>query len=947
MMRTKLSALLVLVGAAFVAPAQTDDEIDSWAERVRRYLGRGQWSRLIAPAEKVLAADPDDEEMAKALLFAARATGAKETRAKLIRIWRGRAEADSAFWFLERVEFLIETGADDRALALLTTRVRKKPNYFFESLIGEIHADRGRDQKSRQVFESLVDRAKKEIVREPLQLVGLARAYLSYAHGGDPAEAALVEAKGRDEANVRVRELLAQVYELRKERPTDMRREYLDLLKIRPSWPDYEVGLARAAQLRLGLAGKEQKAAIARALAINPNHPDALFMRGVELLSGGTEKRASAAFKKGLDFNPNHKPCLSGAATIAYLKGGEEAWGSARDGVLRRDPTYGRLFQIAADILNNRRRWSESLEFMREGVATDSRDPRLWDDFARYCLYLGLEDEGQKALKKADSLVKFGRVWRNNMHEVLRILDKNYVLIETPHFLIRVHKNHEIAFRQDLPGFLENSFAEFQKRYDCTPPQKILWEVFADHKSFSVRTMGLTGLGLLGVCFGPTVAMDGPSARPTGSYNWASTAHHELAHVFTLQLSRNRVPRWLTEGLSTHEETRRNKGWGRGMEVLLHDALMTDTLFNVRGFDSAFSGPRIGFAYFQAGLMANLLMRDFGPTKVSHLLRLFGEDRALDEAFAKSLGVRPEEFDKRFAEYVKQYLGTMSRVPTLGTDEVKKVATKVADETATDKERIRLAWAYLRMGKSFDAGRVIEPLLKSGSDDVELTLLKASRAARAKRPDIAVSLWQEAMRAGSTDFDMLMGLAKHAEGEGKGAEALTFFQAAARSNPFARTKAASPLLDVARLLEGEGRTVESVGALEAFTAMSDKALGVRRKLLAYYRGKGNTLKVGELLQEIIWITPFNVEVREQHAKALAALGKVEAAVVEFEVALSLSDETTEGNLRKELGRLLSTLDRYDDAVYHLERAVTLDGDDVEAQELLREAEENLKTPERS
>ena len=66
--------------------------------------------------------------------------------------------------------------------------------------------------------------------------------------------------------------------------------------------------------------------------------------------------------------------------------------------------------------------------------------------------------------------------------------------------------------------------------------------------------------------------------------------------------------------------------------------------------------------------------------------------------------------------------------------------------------------------------------------------------------------------------------------------------------------------------------------------------------------------------------------------------------VTFEVALSLSDEKTEGNLRKELGRLLSTLDRFDDAVYHLERAVILDGEDIEAQELLRQAEEKLKLP---
>ncbi|MCK7515634.1 MAG: hypothetical protein MZV70_74425 [Desulfobacterales bacterium] len=35
-----------------------------------------------------------------------------------------------------------------------------------------------------------------------------------------------------------------------------------------------------------------------------------------------------------------------------------------------------------------------------------------------------------------------------------------------------------------------------------------------------------------------------------GSFNWQATLWHEMAHVFTMQLSKYRVPRWLTEGIS-------------------------------------------------------------------------------------------------------------------------------------------------------------------------------------------------------------------------------------------------------------------------------------------------------------------------------------------------------------------------------------------------------------
>ena len=42
-------------------------------------------------------------------------------------------------------------------------------------------------------------------------------------------------------------------------------------------------------------------------------------------------------------------------------------------------------------------------------------------------------------------------------------------------------------------------------------------EVYPDHEDFAVRTLGMPGLGALGVTFGPVVAMDSPSGRKPGS----------------------------------------------------------------------------------------------------------------------------------------------------------------------------------------------------------------------------------------------------------------------------------------------------------------------------------------------------------------------------------------------------------------------------------------------
>ena len=90
-------------------------------------------------------------------------------------------------------------------------------------------------------------------------------------------------------------------------------------------------------------------------------------------------------------------------------------------------------------------------------------------------------------------------------------------------------------------------------------------EVYPDHEDFAVRTMGMPGLGALGVTFGEVIAMDSPSGRPPGEFHWASTLWHEMSHVYMLTATNFRVPRWFTEGLAVHEETEVSPEWGDRM----------------------------------------------------------------------------------------------------------------------------------------------------------------------------------------------------------------------------------------------------------------------------------------------------------------------------------------------------------------------------------------------
>ena len=86
------------------------------------------------------------------------------------------------------------------------------------------------------------------------------------------------------------------------------------------------------------------------------------------------------------------------------------------------------------------------------------------------------------------------------------------------------------------------------------------------------------GFTALGACFGPFITLVSPGDVDVRQqdFMWEATVWHEYTHVLTLALSRNRVPRWLTEGFSVYEERQKNRAWERGMDRELLDAFHND-----------------------------------------------------------------------------------------------------------------------------------------------------------------------------------------------------------------------------------------------------------------------------------------------------------------------------------------------------------------------------------
>ena len=198
-------------------------------------------------------------------------------------------------------------------------------------------------------------------------------------------------------------------------------------------------------------------------------------------------------------------------------------------------------------------------------------------------------------------------------------LDK-FVTVRDGDVVMRLHPDEAPVLQEYAMPLAKQALSTLSARYEFTPRGPILIEIFPKHDDFAVRTVGLPGMiGALGVCFGRVVTMDSPRARPPGEFQWEATLWHELAHVITLQMSNQRLPRWLSEGISVYEEKKARAEWGREMDLTFAGMLNRGETLKLRDLNAAFQNPKtISLAYFQASLLVEHIvtaLRRRGPAQ--------------------------------------------------------------------------------------------------------------------------------------------------------------------------------------------------------------------------------------------------------------------------------------------------------------------------------------------
>jgi cellulose synthase operon protein C len=362
---------------------------------------------------------------------------------------------------------------------------------------------------------------------------------------------------------------------------------------------------------------------------------------------------AKAAIEEAKTLNPVSLDALALNGAIAYVEDRRSDFESEAASALRINPRYSDVYRVAADQAASNYRFEEAVALNRRALTLDPDDVRTHAALGVHLLRTGDEAEARDHLETAFKVDPFDTT-TYNLLKMMDGLDKFEVLREG-NLIIKLDPKEAPVMREFVGPLAQRAFAQYEKKYQFTPTGPILIEMFPRHDDFAVRTVGLPGMiGALGACFGRVVTLDSPKARPPGDFNWEPTLWHELGHVMTLQLSKQRVPRWLTEGISVYEEKLGSPDWGREGELTFAAAYGRGDHMTLRELNAAFTNPeKISLAYFEASLLAEHIVDTYGWPSLRKLLVTYGEGKEGEAALKEGLGVDIDTLQSGFDRLLK------------------------------------------------------------------------------------------------------------------------------------------------------------------------------------------------------------------------------------------------------------------------------------------------------
>ncbi len=648
---------------------------------------------------------------------------------------------------------------------------------------------------------------------------------------------------------------------------------------------------------------------LAAALAVNPRLAGALGLQAAVALRDDEVAEAEALNAAALRINPQDLEALTTRALIAFHRSDVPARRAAFEALSAVAPAWPEGYQTLADLADWQHRYAEAADVLREALARPpfSTDPRaaarMRSLLAFNLLRLGDEEAALPELRASFAANRFNVRAANLLNFYETVLPAEYVTDAVGPFRIRYARAEAPVLRRFVPELLREAFAEMVGRYGFTPAGPLSIELYASSEHFSVRTAGEPEIGVQGVCFGRVVTALSPRGGP---FNWSQILWHELAHVFAIQRSRSRVPRWFTEGLSEWEAFHGHPGWAREDDPALWRALVSGRLPRVAEFNRAFTHARGGddmmVAYYAASQMMAFLIERYTFPRVAAMLPLFGEGLSTAEAIPRALGVSPAEVDAAFRASLRERLAPRYArhwdpdLERFRDREARVRAAAAAPENATLQVEAAAAEVVAR---DLEAARTRLPRALSLQPGDPLGLYLRARLALAARDARGALADVDVLLAQGRDGPALRQLEREAaQGIDDHPRALRALETLRDLDP-TQAEVHWALAQAYRALRRDDDRLRALGEVVRLEQHHREALGMLTAQLAR-RGRWDALQA--LAPRVIELDPSNPAVLLRVAHARHVGGDREGAVRLYETALDAGATNAEA-IRQRVGEV--------------------------------------------
>lgn len=396
---------------------------------------------------------------------------------------------------------------------------------------------------------------------------------------------------------------------------------------------------------------------LAEALKLNPNHVDSLLLQADHQIDSEKYDEAAKILEHVHEVNPHEPRAFAYLAVLAHLRNDADGESAARNLALAKWAGNPEVDHILGRKLSQKYRFAEGSAYQRKSLGLDADYQPAKLQLCQDLLRLGEESDGWKLAAEIFAADPYNVVAFNltTLHDRI----STFRTLKGDGFLVRMDPREADLYGKRVLDLLARARKTLSERYGATPPSPVIVEIFPQRKEFAVRTFGLPGAdGLLGVCFGRVITANSPASQGGNPSNWEAVLWHEFCHVVTLSKTRNKMPRWLSEGISVYEEERADPSWATAMNPKFREMILGKQLTPLSQLSAAFLNARssldLQFAYYESALAVAFLVETTGLPSLQGVLDDLGTGLSMNEALPRRTKMSLKELDDRFARFARE-----------------------------------------------------------------------------------------------------------------------------------------------------------------------------------------------------------------------------------------------------------------------------------------------------